>query len=87
MKHSHPCRFCKTPVECHGDLQRNHDGWPETVCYDYHIQAQPCLCEACARPECHVCGEPAVQTVDDHDDGSGYKGEVSYCAEHYGARR
>jgi hypothetical protein len=47
--HSHPCSSpgCRNRVLCSGELTRNDDGWPETVCSDYHlssgvINAQPC---------------------------------------------
>lgn len=37
--HTHPCsqKGCKEKVECHGVLLRNHDGFPEVVCDEYHL--------------------------------------------------
>jgi len=48
--HTHPCRDCGTPVECDGDLERNYDGWPETICRAYHTpwgEVDEPTCEAC----------------------------------------
>lgn len=48
--HTHPCDHCETPVECEGIHERNHDGWPETICSNIHlpggVTAQT-LCEDC----------------------------------------
>jgi hypothetical protein len=69
----HRCDHCKTPVERDGDI-------PRLV-----------LCESCHRtfamPDCHVCGSPAVRTIEDSDDASGYRGEVGLCAQHDAERR
>ena len=47
--HSHPCAHCKTPVECGGELEQNHDGWPEVICRIFHREPGPdFLCESCA---------------------------------------
>ncbi len=49
--HTHECRHCHTPVDCEGELERNHDGEPPIICTSYHL---PCgvtkflLCESCA---------------------------------------
>lgn len=81
--HSHPCGHCRTATECDGELFYNHDGWPETVCRHYHMDCGLFLCEACEqvfqRGACDSCGEPAVITVEDSDDASGYYGERAFC--------
>ena len=81
--HSHPCGDCQTPVECRGELLRNHDGWPEVVCHTYHVCGTPLICESChvasQRDACHDCGGLAVQAFEDTDDASGYKGEIALC--------
>ena len=50
--HSHPCADCHTPTDCHGDLERNYDGFPDVICTSYHllcgITNHDFLCEACA---------------------------------------
>lgn len=86
--HSHPCAHCKSPLECHGELLRNFDGWPEVICHEYHVQSLLLLCEPCNRQfhlsDCHICGEPSVMTVeDDASDGTGYRGDVAFCEQHY----
>jgi hypothetical protein len=35
-EHTHRCDRCQTKVECSGELSRNYDGIPETVCSSYH---------------------------------------------------
>jgi hypothetical protein len=77
--HTHPCRDCQTPVECHGDLERNFDGWPEVVCRDFHIHGAEPLCDSCNKPECHDCGDPSDVTFVDYDDASGYRGDEGLC--------
>lgn len=84
--HVHACCHCKTPVECHGEQVRNHDGAPEVICLSYHRAdgtITPWLCEYCysaaQRSECHDCGEPAVHVFEDSDDASGYRGEIGLC--------
>jgi hypothetical protein len=50
--HTHPCQHCKTPVECHGDQEQNHDGWPAVRCLDYHLEGGTVarlLCEDCEK--------------------------------------
>lgn len=56
--HTHPCDRCKTPFHCHGELLRNHDGWPETICDLYHVEGKNFrICEACAMTAwCSDCG-------------------------------
>jgi hypothetical protein len=47
--HHHPCSRCLVETECSGDLERNHDGWPEVVCPDYDMRDHSdYLCEDCA---------------------------------------
>lgn len=48
--HTHPCEHCKTPVECDGERERNHDGWPEVICTSYHLpggRIADVRCESC----------------------------------------
>jgi hypothetical protein len=52
--HSHPCSFCRTPVECPGTLERNVDGWPEVICGLYHLPGgsiADLLCDSCEASE------------------------------------
>jgi hypothetical protein len=58
--HTHPCENagCPNEVECWGEWERNHDGWPEAICTHYHgpngtIEAQPC--QSCDADTCVVC--------------------------------
>lgn len=63
-EHTHNCTVCQTPTPCGGELERNHDGWPETVCSFYHLSngsIADIFCEDCDACE---CGEPATQTWD-----------------------
>jgi hypothetical protein len=37
-------------VECHGELERNYDGFPETICTSYHERfgtVALVLCDGC----------------------------------------
>lgn len=80
--HTHPCRDCRTPTECEGELLQNFDGHPETICHSYHVRGTPTICEACAlaaRGGCHVCGDPASIVVDDESHADGYRGDVLLC--------
>lgn len=46
--HHHPCARCLVETECSGDLERNHDGWPEVVCPDYDMRNHgDFYCEDC----------------------------------------
>lgn len=48
--HTHPCALCGKPTECHGDWERNYDGFPEAICTDYHLPSgsiAEVLCESC----------------------------------------
>jgi hypothetical protein len=48
--HTHPCSDCKTPVECAGEWEPNHDGFPEVICPHYHLPSgrlATMRCEAC----------------------------------------
>jgi hypothetical protein len=52
--HSHPCEHCETPVECSGEFERNHDGFPEVICSDYHLRSgaiRDVFCESCEHAE------------------------------------
>ena len=49
--HTHPCRFCKTPVDCPGELMPNYDGWPTVLCSERHRPGgvvEESLCDSCA---------------------------------------
>lgn len=50
-RHTHACQTCGTETACTGDLERNHDGWPETICRAFHLDGgvinSGFLCEAC----------------------------------------
>lgn len=49
--HVHPCADCGTPVECDGELTRNHDGYPAATCSVRHRvggTVEESVCEACA---------------------------------------
>lgn len=51
MTHTHPCRFCKTPVECDGEYERNYNGEPEVICVHFHLAGGSIafvLCPDCA---------------------------------------
>lgn len=41
--HTHECPDCRTPVECAGGYEYNHDGLSDTYCpiYERHNE-QPC---------------------------------------------
>lgn len=53
--HAHPCRNCKTPVECCGEIVQNWDGFPEFICREYHNEhtggIEVVLCESCFEAE------------------------------------
>jgi hypothetical protein len=54
VTHTHPCADCGTPVECDGEREANHDGWPATICRAYHLDnggLALVLCEFCAKKE------------------------------------
>lgn len=85
MTHTHPCFKCGTPVECDGEWERNYDGWPESLCSNYHrtpMSYTECVCEDCQENDCEGCGEaPATVEVDDSDPSVGYHNTVRLCAE------
>lgn len=58
--HEHPCTHCHVLTECWGDLEPNHDGWPEVVCVEFHIRNSHLLCQTChelfAAGVCDDCG-------------------------------
>jgi hypothetical protein len=62
--HSHPCRHCRTPVECEGELVANDDGWPTVICRAYHLDGgqidDTFLCEACRELEDDLCDDGEV---------------------------
>jgi hypothetical protein len=53
VSHHHPCQVpgCEWPVDCDGELARNPDGAPETVCRTFHLPNgavnEDWQCEAC----------------------------------------
>ena len=58
--HSHPCQRCRVLTECCGDIEQNHDGWPEWVCieFDTHDHSD-FVCEDCAELVDHCDDEEA----------------------------
>ena len=34
--HKEQCIRCRKDYDCDGNLERNHDGWPEVICDLYH---------------------------------------------------
>lgn len=52
--HTHPCSRCQQPVRCDGDLERNHDGWPATICALFHLlngETALVICDECEGKE------------------------------------
>ena len=45
--HHHECYHCGQQFVCRGELEWNHDGWPEVVCFDFHRMEQQ-ACPKCA---------------------------------------
>lgn len=45
--HTHPCHDCKVKVECPGEWEQNHDGWPEVVCLEYERAGFDFVCDVC----------------------------------------
>lgn len=80
MTHSHPCCHCHTAVDCDGERVSSTD---RDFCRHYHMDCGLFLCADCEavfqRGCCDTCGEPAVITVEDSDDASGYYGERAFC--------
>lgn len=73
-RHEHPClhapQGCTNTVECYGEPVSNPDGWPETLCSDFHrpdgtTDALPC--ETCEAAACLVCGE-VLRFGNEHDE-------------------
>jgi hypothetical protein len=81
--HVHPCSHCKTPVDCRGEQITSTDARCGLECLTYHRHHGLWLCRSCDHQfklaECHDCGELAAVVLDDHDDASGYRGEIGYC--------
>lgn len=49
--HHHDCVNCGQQFSCDGEWERNHDGWPEAVCLEFHERWRR-LCDECRnRPE------------------------------------
>jgi len=67
--HFHPCRTCRLPVECRGDLERNVDGWPETICLAYHDTSTGGIadvrCWTCAEADAAHAVADALENVRD----------------------
>lgn len=48
--HTHPCARCHAPAICEGEQERNHDGFPDVICVNYHLETgvvARLLCDAC----------------------------------------
>jgi hypothetical protein len=58
--HSHPCCICQKLTECCGDIEQNHDGWPEWVCVEYHKYGDDVTCEDCLS----TTGDSETETPD-----------------------
>ena len=65
--HFHPCSTCPSVVPCHGEWERNYDGFPEAICPNYHLpngEVAELQCEEClerkhlplGHTECGKCG-------------------------------
>lgn len=48
--HHHDCDQCGQQFSCDGQLERNHDGWPEVICVEFHERGQR-TCRECAERE------------------------------------
>ncbi len=82
--HTHPCSRCQVPVTCSGQLERNHDGWPEVICGLYHLPGgtvAKILCDSCEDALCPVCRSnerpkseygPRYRRCEDCEDGEGW---------------
>ncbi len=57
--HRHRCFHCGAMTECTGEIEQNHDGFPELVCREYDAppsQPSDFICEACDENQQHsVC--------------------------------
>lgn len=76
--HTHPCEFapqgCQTVIDCLGDLERNHDGYPEVVCSLYHApngSIMPDRCAECEESYCTACGQVTR-----------FEGHAERCSQH-----
>ena len=57
-QHTHPCSLCATPVACDGQWERNHDGFPDAICPNYHStngEVVDVRCDDCLG-KTHYCG-------------------------------
>jgi hypothetical protein len=70
QSHHHPCDRCQVPIACTGTLERNWDGFPETICMYYHTALSvrlPWLCETCQDAEAKRAALDALEDVRDDD--------------------
>lgn len=72
--HRHPCALsaqgCRHWVFCRGEIERNHDGYPATICLAYHLPSgavQAAACPQCAASRCADCG--AITRLEAHNVG------------------
>lgn len=63
--HTHPCQNCGEPVDRNGELERNDDGYPEVVCYAYHVYEGSYT----LYPECDAI-DPEPPDEEDDDDAA-----------------
>jgi hypothetical protein len=50
-EHTHPCANCQIKTQCPGHYERNHDGFPEVICTEFH-GGGTFLCDEC---RAHMC--------------------------------
>ena len=59
--HNHKCQRCHLKYLCDGELEENYDGWPEVICYTYHVAGRD-WCAACVEED----QQATVTEEDDH---------------------
>lgn len=53
LQHTHACVSCGVPTDCHGEYERNDDGFPPLICREFHQDGgrinPDFLCPTCQR--------------------------------------